>query len=82
MGRKDSGVLSPLFSEEESEKTSQKRKVMYFVSQLFPGTCCDRDMATYIQAAGSGIPEVKTILSGICAIIHVMLPFFFDALLL
>ncbi|KAF8464508.1 chloride channel [Gautieria morchelliformis] len=53
VGWKDSGVLSPSFSQEDEDQTmppgtapiEPKRKVMYF-------------------AAGSGIPEVKTILSG------------------
>jgi chloride channel 3/4/5 len=78
VGWKDSGVLSPSFSQEDEDQTmppgtapfEPKRKVMYFVSELVLVACRDRNVYI-LKAAGSGIPEVKTILSGTSSASHV-----------
>lgn len=66
--RKESGVLSPEFSELKSPQEpapENKRKVMYYVRTI---RACQISQSLRIsfQAAGSGIPEIKTILSGRC----------------
>ena len=67
--RKDSGVLSPAFaSDGEANKIAPsqpdpKRKVMYYVRISSYRTIWNVLTST-TQAAGSGIPEIKTILSG------------------
>jgi chloride channel 3/4/5 len=67
--RKESGVLSPNFATHDSKRSipqdaEPKRKVLYYVSRVsrYQITPCHSDNST--QAAGSGIPEIKTILSG------------------
>jgi len=52
VGRKDSGVLSPWFSRDSKAKTSTTTMN------------AEKSRIVLYFAAGSGIPEVKTILSG------------------
>lgn len=68
--RKESGVLSPQFSVSTDEPAKDRispaaarRKVMYYV-RLKLNDCTRSHLMAYQQAAGSGIPEIKTILSG------------------
>ena len=61
-------MLSPSFPDpdgKDAEPAPQpKRKVMYYVRTMPKILLAVRSPAFVVKAAGSGIPEIKTILSG------------------